>query len=361
MAGKRERQNGTWEYIFKRKGVLPEPVYFTFDSEAEGDAYAAKAEEMLGRGVVPLEMQGGAIRTLGGFIDMYEATVRMARSEADLLPTIRALVGEVKVELFNYGWVEGWVAKLHGEGKAPSTITKRVSGLARVIDWAMRRELISLTANPLRLLPKGYGSKGFDRNKLWEGERSRRLEHRAIELIGSGGVKTVYQTEEGAIRSVLTDKKEALLFDMALETAMRLGEMFTLKTEDVDLSRRTIFIHRSKPGHRRQVPISSTLLAVLQAQDLTHEYLFHEWWRGGDEDLKEKVSHRLSHRFAKRFKQADCADLHFHDLRHEATSRIYERTKLSDLEVASITGHKGFRMLQRYANLRGSNLAAKLW
>ena len=120
------------------------------------------------------------------------------------------------------------------------------------------------------LLPKGYGSKGFDRNKLWVGERDRRLE----------------ATEERAIRSVLADKKEALLFDMALETAMRLSEMFTLKTEDIDLKNRTIFLHRS---------------------------------------------------------------------------RIYERTGLSDLEVASITGHKGFRMLQQYANLRGSTLATRLW
>jgi len=36
MAGKRLRQNGTWEYVFKRKGVLDGPIYFTFDSEEEG-------------------------------------------------------------------------------------------------------------------------------------------------------------------------------------------------------------------------------------------------------------------------------------------------------------------------------------
>ena len=84
-----------------------------------------------------------------------------------------------------------------------------------------------------------------DRNKLWVGEWDRRLE----------------ATEERAIRSVLADKKEALLFDMALETAMRLSEMFTLKTEDIDLKNRTIFLHHSKTGHRRQVPISSMLLA----------------------------------------------------------------------------------------------------
>lgn len=345
MAGKRERQNGTWEYVFKRKGLLPEPVYFTFDTEEEGDSYAARAEEMLARGVVPAEMRGGHVRTLGGLCELYEVEVKMVPSELALLPVIRKAVDEVKIEALDYSWVERWVAGMHAAGKAPSTITKRVSGLARVVDWAMRRKLVSLENNPLRLLPKGYGSKGFDRNKLWQGERDRRLE----------------ATEEEAIRSVLADKKEALLFDMALETAMRLSEMFTLKTEDVDLKRRTIFLHQSKNGHRRQVPISSVLLAKLKDHDLEGEWVFPDWWQGGDLALREKVSHMISHRFARIFKKAGCPDFRFHDLRHEATSRIYERTKLSDLEVASITGHKGFRMLQRYANLRGSNLAAKLW
>lgn len=55
MAGKRQRSNGTWEFKFTRKGVLLSPVYFTFDTEAEGDAYAARVEPLLERG-------GGAYR-----------------------------------------------------------------------------------------------------------------------------------------------------------------------------------------------------------------------------------------------------------------------------------------------------------
>lgn len=345
MAGKRLRSNGTWEYVFKRTGVLPKPVSITFDSEEEGDRYALHADALLDKGVVPVEMREGAVGTLEALCDLYEATVRMCRSEAALLPAIRKDVEGVRFASFDYGWVERWVEGFHAAGKAPSTITKRVSGLARVIDWAMRRNMIALTANPLRLLPRGYGSAGFDRNKSWAGERSRRLE----------------PTEEGAIRKVLLNKEERLLFDMALETAMRLGEMFTLKCADIDLTRRTIFVHKSKTGTKRQVPISSVLLKLLNSWDLTQEFVFSEWWKGGDVKRKELVGHRLTHKFAKRFEQAGCPDFRFHDLRHEATSRIYERTNLSDLEVGTITGHKGFRMLQRYANLRGSNLSARLW
>jgi integrase len=345
MAGKRLRQNGTWEYIFKRKGLLPSPVYFTFDSEEEGDRYAERAEEMLDKGVVPTEMLSEQVKTLADLCEMYGASVQMVRSEAELLPTVTKLVQGVRIELFDYTWVERWVESLKAAGKAPSTVTKRVGALARVVDWAMRRKLVTFEANPLRLLPKGYGSKGFDRNKLWSGERDRRLE----------------ATEEGAIRSVLADKWESLLFDMALETAMRLSEMLTLKTADIDLRQRTIFLHRTKNGSRRQIPISSTLLKILEAQDMGQEYLFHEWWKGGTDDERDFIANRLSHRFGKRFGQAGCPDFRFHDLRHTAVCRLYERTNMSDMEISKVTGHKGFRMLQRYANLRGSNLAAKMW
>lgn len=340
MAGKRERQNGSWEYIFKRKGVLKAPVYMTFDTEEEGDRYAARVEPMLEQGVVPQEMMRGGAQTLDVLVDLYKVSVRMKQSELDHLPSVRQRVCGVKLARFDYVWVESWVDAMHADGFAPSTITKKVSGLARVVDWAMRRKLVTLENNPLRQLPRGYGSSGVT-GKLYDGERDRRLE----------------AVEEGAIRSVLTER-EALLFDMALETGMRLSEMLTLRMASIDLRQRTIFLNQTKNGSKRQVPISSTLMGILGKEDFTREFLFPEWWSGGD---KKKSQSTVTHLFARRFKKAGVVNFRLHDLRHEATSRIYERTSLSDLEVASITGHKGFRMLQRYANLRGSNLAAKLW
>lgn len=53
-------------------------------------------------------------------------------------------------------------------------------------------------------------------------------------------------------------------------------------------------------------------------------------------------------------------DLRFHDLRHEATSRLFERGVFDSMEVASITGHKTLQMLKRYTHLRAEDLAKKL-
>jgi integrase len=68
----------------------------------------------------------------------------------------------------------------------------------------------------------------------------------------------------------------------------------------------------------------------------------------------------VSHAFAKACKHVGIADLHFHDLRHEATSRLFENTDLRDVEIASITGHKTMEMLKRYAHLRSAQLATRL-
>jgi integrase len=57
--------------------------------------------------------------------------------------------------------------------------------------------------------------------------------------------------------------------------------------------------------------------------------------------------------------RAGIIDLRFHDLRHEATSRFFEKS-LNVMEVSAITGHKDLRMLQRYTHLRAEDLALKL-
>lgn len=58
--------------------------------------------------------------------------------------------------------------------------------------------------------------------------------------------------------------------------------------------------------------------------------------------------------------EAEIEDLTFHDLRHEATSRLFEKTDLDSLEISEITGHKGLQMLKRYTHLRADRLADRL-
>ena len=63
--------------------------------------------------------------------------------------------------------------------------------------------------------------------------------------------------------------------------------------------------------------------------------------------------------FIRATRRTDLEDLHFHDLRHEATTRLFEQG-LNIMEVSSITGHRDLQMLRRYTHLRAEDLAKKL-
>lgn len=148
--------------------------------------------------------------------------------------------------------------------------------------------------------------------------------------------------------------------------AMRQEELVKLQWKHVDLARATARVIDPKNGEDRTVPLSSVARKILDGLTrsiggrvfpTTTSAIKQSWIRA-----KER---------AKRLYLADCEksgmkpdkdfldDLRFHDLRHEATSRLVEKG-LEILEVATITGHKDLRMLKRYTHLKAENLARKL-
>lgn len=136
----------------------------------------------------------------------------------------------------------------------------------------------------------------------------------------------------------------------ALETAMRRGEMLGLRWEHVDLRKRVALLPLTKNGEARRVPLSTGAIAVLQ--EAGHV-------RSMDGRVFPIPAQSLHHAWGAACVRAGIDDLHFHDLRHEAVSRLFERG-LAMMEVASISGHKTLGMLQRYTHLRAEDLAAKL-
>ena len=199
-------------------------------------------------------------------------------------------------------------------------------------------------------------------------ERDRRLEKGEFE-------KVLAQIELGVLprkqkpRPLEFKAAVRCMFVLAVETAMRMREQYTLSLEQLDLKRRTIFLDKTKNGDKRQVPLSSVAVAELEAYLKVREKaegqpegLLYPWWSGSDRDKDlADLSDYLSKLFKGVFEAAQCEGLRFHDLRHEATSRLFERTTLSEAQIMKITGHKSHRMMMRYANLRGSDLAERLW
>ena len=130
---------------------------------------------------------------------------------------------------------------------------------------------------------------------------------------------------------------------------MRREEIAGLTWDRVNLQRRTVYLPRTKNGEQRLVPLSPRALAVLrQAGPKDSGLVF-----GMSADAISAAMIDTRHR-------AGIRDLRFHDLRHEATSRLFEQTDLDVMEIKSITGHKSLQMLARYSHLRTERLVARL-
>ncbi|CAG4906404.1 site-specific integrase [Paraburkholderia saeva] len=386
MATKRMRPSGTWEYIVRRKGILPKPLSLTFDTEAEGDVYVRRLEQMLDAGILPEDLveRRSDLITVDDAIRSYMTKVSLPSSDASLL---NALVGRWRSHPLtgvDYQWAEGWVKTMKRKDiLAPSTIRHYVGALARCFDWVVRSGSPSLATNPLRLLPKRYATYTDEDTAAVRVQDKAPKEdiHRDQRLMPDA---------EAVVRRILAGEKPesrqrgpelnyrpamVFLFELAIESAMRMREMYTLELGQVDVDRRTVFLDKTKNGSKRQVPLTTVAIRAFEnyvdaVKDEDPEMSGFEfdggrlfpWWDGSrDRKVLAGVSVRLSGQFGRIFDAAGCGQVTFHDLRHEATSRLYEKTNLSDIQIAKITGHTDIKMLMRYSNLRGSDLAERLW
>ena len=134
---------------------------------------------------------------------------------------------------------------------------------------------------------------------------------------------------------------------MAVETGMRRGELINILWSDVELKYRVILISHTKNGYERTIPLSTKAVEIINRVPRTDERVF------------PITANALRLAWERLRRRAGIIDLHFHDLRHEAISRFFERG-LSVPEVALISGHRDYRMLFRYTHLRAEDIVAKL-
>ena len=149
------------------------------------------------------------------------------------------------------------------------------------------------------------------------------------------------------------------IITVALETGMRRGEILSIKKSHIDFNKSVLFIPSTKTDTPRTIPLSSAAVTSLRGQLRASQEE-----SGGVIPLHEcplfTYSLRgLSGAFLRLCRRLNIDNLHFHDLRHEATSRLFEKG-LNPVEVATITGHKDTKMLMRYTHLRAEDLVGRL-
>ena len=181
---------------------------------------------------------------------------------------------------------------------------------------------------------------------------------------GQGRNRRLLSTEQTRLLAAVSAHSNPMLgwiVRLAIETGMRQSEILNLRRHQVDLQRRVVRLSDTKNESSRTVPLTKTATTVL-VEALTHPV------RPLDTDLvffgePERDGQRGPYQFQKTWqtilKRLQITGLCFHDLRHEAVSRLVE-SGLSDQEVAAISGHKSMQMLRRYTHLHAEDLVAKL-
>lgn len=324
MATITQRPSGRWQAKVRRKGQRA--VSRTFKAKASAEAWARRLESEQERGVWRDSSEAESV-TLSECLDRYvREHVQRKRDparEQSHVDALRALpfAGHTMARIRSADVAvarDAWAA-VH----APGTIVRRLAVLSRVFNVARREWGMESLANPVEVITK----------PKVDNARERR----------------VAETEIDAICAATGSAELPDFIRLAVETAMRRSELCALRWEHVDLHACTAHLPReiTKNGMARDVPLSSRAASVL---------------RGMPRRIDGKVfglqPDSVTQSFDRAATKARISGVRFHDLRHEATSRLADI--LQAHELAKVTGHRDMRMVLRYYHPRATDLAKKL-
>jgi len=344
----------TWKAIIRKNGWPS--VAKTFRTKRDAQDWSRRTEDEMVRGVY-IQRGDSERMTFDAALNRYLAEVTPTkkpstqRAERLKAEPLREYFGKyamaaISVDLVaryrdkRLGTASQRLSKATGEETPlrPATVRLELALLGHVFTIAIKEWRIRLVQNPVHGIRKPAAGEGRDR-RLSGDEEARVL----------------------AAVDAYSNPMLGWIVRIALETGMRSGEIIGLRLREVDTARRIVRLSDTKNDTARTVPMtrdaqSQFVLAVanpLRPSDCELVF-FGEPGRDGERrpynfkkawnDIKNKVG---------------IGDLRFHDLRHEAVSRLVE-AGLSDQEVSAISGHKSMQMLKRYTHLRAEDLVGRL-
>lgn len=320
MATFTQRKSGRYVQV-RRKGH--KTIGRTFNTKAEGERRALTIEASMGVGTY-VDNRESLSTTLFECLERYAVEIVPHKKGAHReLYRVKywqseplALKGIGTIKQMD---VAKWRDVRMASGYSGSTVKKDLALLSHVFTIAAKEWGFPLT-NPVSMIRKPRSGVARDR-RLHHGEEELLLEH----------------SENQEMRSLII---------LAIETAMRRGEIVGLRRSWIN--GRVAYLPETKNGDPRGVPLSAKAIGAIAALPIRID--------GRLFGFKEVACTRAFIRICKR---AGIEDLHLHDLRHEATSRLFEKG-LDVMQVKSITGHKSLQMLSRYTHLKAEKLAILL-
>lgn len=325
-----------WRALIRRKGHAPQCK--TFRTKAQAEAWAREIEGRIELGVQASAPPASAL-TMAMVLQEYRDLRDRSRPIADtsnehyMLRKLSAGLGERRPASLTPQDLVGYCSMRRDEGAGPYTCNMEISKLGTAMRYAGAALHVALPdiAAASRPLLKHLG------------------------LIGGGGKRERRPTEDelAGLLAWLENEKGKLFSDVvlfAVATALRRGEIGRVMWHDVDHEKRLLWVRnrkdpRAKAGNDQQIPLLPAAWAVLERQVQVD----------GEPRIFPIGESTVSKYFTEGCRALAIPDLHFHDLRHEGTSRLFEEG-YEIPQVALVTGHKDWRHLKRYTNLKPENL-----
>jgi integrase len=327
MASIRKR-NGKWQVQIRKQGQRSISKSFLIRENAL--AWARSQEIAFDRGEIRGDHRNLGDKTLADLLQKYLDEVtprkRQAPNESICLKAFMqfdiAKKRLVDITSSDFAILRDQRLK---EVKA-SSFNRQIGRVQSAYEVAIREWDWPLKENPVKRIRKPPN----------EAARQRRLKPGELEKLLEG-LKT---TQNRLLKPII-------LF--AIETGMRQGEILKAEWKHYNKESRVLLIPVTKNGQSRTIPLSKAAILILDdlEQELAESRIF------------PTTSEAIKQSWQRLVERAEIHDLHFHDLRHEAVSRFFEKG-LSVPEVALISGHKDYRMLARYTHLKAEDIVHRL-
>jgi len=337
------KRGNVWRVRIVRKGF--ETLSKSFKLKMDAERWAASIEGDIAKGTY--RRNPGAKVTLGELMQRYGDEVTIHKRGADVeryriasLQTRDNPAHKLMVKFagdITAADVAAWRDK-RAKSCSPSTIQKEFALMQHCIKVAAAEWGFDGMTNPFQ---------GVRRPKV-SNARDRR----------------VSDDEIAAIIDATESPDLAHLVRLALATAARRGELLSLTWRDIDLTRKVAVLRAdsTKNGHARTLPLSPAALDVLRSmpRDIHGGRLFTIQPHSITQAFKRAVE-----RARGAYLQAGGTDPHFlvglnfHDLRHEACTRLAE-LGLSAFELSAVSGHRTLQLAARYCHMQADKLADKL-
>jgi integrase len=322
-----------WRALIRRKGHKAQCK--TFDTKAQALAWARAREGEIDTGHTVAQPGKLLVREV---IRAYRELRDQARpindtsNEHYMLKALEKGLGEKAAGRLTVEDLIAYAVSRREDGAGPYTINMDISKLGTVLRYGGAKLRVAL--------PDAVGS-------------ARPMLHH-LRLIGGGGRRERRPTDDEMHRILLHMTKtygpiyaEAVAF--AAITAMRRGEVCSVLKAEIEPASHVIPVWRKHP---RKGKVLERVPLLGEAWDIAHRQPDSE-----DGRLFPIEAGTLSKYFTWTCRELSIPDLHLHDMRHEGTSRLFE-DGYEIQHVALVTGHKDWRNLKRYTNLRPEDMSA---